>query len=80
MKNPIIIKAITPGTPKIPAIKAVTMLNGIVIPIAIPNVFTKNIIITPSTTFTASFSIFFTGHASNLATTITAIAANIKTT
>ena len=39
IKNPIIIKSITPGTPNIPAISAVTILNGIVIPIAPPNVF-----------------------------------------
>ena len=79
IKNPRIIKNITPGTPNTPAINAVIILNGIEIPIAPPNVLTKNTSNAPIAQLIASFIIFFTGHARSFAITITAIAAKINT-
>lgn len=70
-----IIRNITPGTPKKPAIREVTMLIPITNPKCMPIKFIKNKSIVPSTAFIINLSNILSGHANNLTTKNKAIMA-----
>ena len=70
-----IIRNITPGTPKNPAISEVTMLIPITNPKCIPIKLTRNNSIVPSTAFIINLINILSGHANNLTTINKAIMA-----